>query len=202
MKRSITRLAFVAAGVAIAYLPPAATAQQAPATNAAVVTAPGKATVARTTKASAVIVGLDTANRIITLKTAKGRIFEMVAGPEVKNFDQLKVGQTVHAEYAEALSLELKKGGGGKASAGEKSGAVAAQPGQQPGAAAGRQVTVLADVVNVDHKTHLVTLRGPAGNQMDIQVDDPEQLKNIKKGDQVQATYTEAIAVMVETGKK
>ena len=202
MKRQLTHLALLAAGVAVQALPFAAAAQQAPAASAVVATAPGKAVAARTTKASAVIVGLDAANRIITLKTAKGRVFEMLAGPEVKNFDQLKVGQKVNAEYAEALSLELKKGGGGTASASEKTGVAAAQPGQKPGAAAGRQVTVLADVVAVDHKTHLVTLRGPAGNQVDIQVDDPEQLKNIKKGDQVQATYTEAIAVTVETGAK
>jgi hypothetical protein len=202
MKRPLIRLALLAAGVAAAALPPAATAQQAPATSSAVVTAPGKAMATRTTKASAVIVALDAANRLITLKTANGKTFEVTAGPEVKNFDQLKVGQKVHAEYAEALSLELKKGGGGKSAASEKAGAAAAQPGQKPGAVAGRQVTVLADVVAVDHKTHLVTLRGPAGNQIDIQVDDPEQLKNIKKGDQVEASYTEAIAVMVETGAK
>jgi hypothetical protein len=202
MKRPLVQLAFAAAGVAAAAFPLAAGAQQSPTTTMAVASAPGKAMIAQTTKASAVIVGLDATNRIVTLKTAKGRIFEVVAGDEVKNFDQLKVGQKVHAEYTEALSLELKKGGGKSASASEKAGVAAAQPGQKPAAAAGRQVTVLADVVAVDHKTHLVTLRGPQGNVHDIQVDDPEQLKNIKKGDQVEVVYTEAVAVMVETDSK
>ena len=202
MNRPLTRLAFLAAGVAIAAMPLVAGAQQAPATTAAMASAPGKAMIARTTKASAVIVGLDSTHRIITLKTAKGHIVEVVAGPEVKNFDQLKVGQKVHAEYAEALSLELKKGGGKSASASEKAGVAAAEPGQKPGAAAGRQLTILADVVAVDHKTHLVTLRGPQGNTIDIQVDDPAQLKNIKKGDQVEAVYTEGVAVTVETDSK
>ena len=202
MKRPLARLALIAAGAAVSALPLVAGAQQAPATSAAVATAPGKAVITQTTKASAVIVALDATNRIVTLKTAKGRILEVVAGPEVKNFDQLKVGQKVHAEYAEALSLELKKNSGKAASASEKAGMAAAQPGQKPGAAAGRQITVLADVVGVDHKTHLVTLRGPQGNTIDIKVDDPEQLKNIKKGDQVEAVYTEAVAVMVETESK
>jgi Cu/Ag efflux protein CusF len=49
----------------------------------------------------------------------------------------------------------------------------------------------------------VVTLRGPEGHFVDLQVQDPAQLKRIKPGDQVQAVYTEALAIMVEpaTGK-
>ena len=138
MKRPLTHLVFLAAGVAAAALPLAAAAQQSPTTTTAVATAPGKAVIAQTTKASAVIVGLDATNRIVTLKTAKGRIFEVVAGDEVKNFDQLKVGQKVKAGYSEALSLELKKGGGKPLTMTEKGGAASAAAGAKPGAAAGR----------------------------------------------------------------
>ena len=136
-------------------------------------------------------------NRIVTLKTASGKIVEVVCGPEVKNFDQLKVGGKVNVEYVEALSLELKKGGGGVRGETEKTTGARAAAGAKPGAAAGRQVTVLADVVGVDSKTHMVTLRGPRG-LVDLHVKDPEQLKNIKKGDQIEAVYTEAVAVGVE----
>jgi Cu/Ag efflux protein CusF len=163
---------------------------------------PGKAVATSTTKASAVIVSIDATYRIVTLKTASGKVVEVVAGPEVKNFDQLKVGQKVVAAYTEALSLELKKGGGGVRAVSEKASGVQAAKGDKPGAAGARQITVLADVVKVDTKTHLVTLRGPAGNQVDLHVEDPEQLKNIKKGDQVEAVYTEAVAVTVEPAGK
>jgi len=177
-------------------------AQQAPTTSSSVAVTPGKAVATSTTKASAVIVAIDSTYRIVTLKTASGKTLEVVAGPEVKNFDQLKVGQKVKAEYSEALSLELKKGGGGKLGVTEKGGAAAAAPGAKPGAAGARQVTVLADVVKVDTKAHLVTLKGPGGNTVDLHVEDPEQLKNIKKGDQVEAVYTEAVAVTVEPAGK
>jgi hypothetical protein len=70
--------------------------------------------------------------------------------------------------------------------------------GAQPRGTAGRQITVLADVVAVDNDNRLVTLRGPEGNMVDLKVPDPEQLKLIKKGDQVRAVYTEALAVAVE----
>jgi hypothetical protein len=197
MKFAPTTLAALAAGVVLA-----ASAQQAPTTSSSVAVSPGKAVATSTTHASAVIVSIDSTYRIVTLKTASGKNVEVVAGPEVKNFDQLKVGQKVKAEYTEALSLELKKGGGGVRGMSEKGGGVQAAPGAKPGAAGARQVTVLADVVKVDSKTHLVTLKGPGGNYVDLHVEDPEQLKNIKKGDQVEAVYTEAVAVTVEPAGK
>jgi hypothetical protein len=179
-----------------------ASAQQAPMTSQSVTVTPGKAVATSTTTASAVIVSIDATYRIITLKTASGKTVEVVAGPEVKNFDQLKVGQKVKAAYSEALSLELKKGGGKPLAMTEKGGAASAVAGAKPGAAGARQVTVLADVVKVDTKAHLVTLKGPGGNSVDLHVEDPEQLKNIKKGDQVEAVYTEAVAVTVEPADK
>jgi Cu/Ag efflux protein CusF len=197
MKLAPITVAILAASVVFA-----ASAQQAPTTSSSVAVTPGKAVATSTTTASAVIVSIDTTYRIVTLKTASGKVVEVVAGPEVKNFDQLKVGQKVKAAYSEALSLELKKGGGKPLTVTEKGGAASAAAGAKPGAAGARQVTVLADVVKVDTKAHLVTLRGPAGNQVDLKVEDPEQLKNIKKGDQVEAVYTEAVAVTVEPAGK
>ena len=180
----------------------AANAQQAPVTSQSMTVTPGKAVATSTTTASAVIVAIDATNRIVTLKTASGKTVEVVAGPEVKNFDQLKVGQKVKAGYSEALSLELKKGGGKPLTITETGGAASAAAGAKPGAAGARQVTVLADVVKVDTKAHLVTLKGPGGNSVDLHVEDPEQLKNIKKGDQVEAVYTEAVAVTVAPADK
>ncbi|HTJ07925.1 MAG TPA: hypothetical protein VL624_21455 [Caldimonas sp.] len=197
MKFTPTMVAVFAASVVVA-----AGAQQAPTTSSTVAVAPGKAVATNTTTASAVIVSIDATYRIVTLKTASGKVVEVVAGPEVKNFDQLKVGQKVKAAYSEALSLELKKGGGKPLSMTEKGGAAQAAPGAKPGAGGARQITILADVVKVDTKTHLVTLRGPGGNSVDLHVEDPEQLKNIKKGDQVEAVYTEAVAVTVEPADK
>ncbi|WP_408228762.1 MULTISPECIES: hypothetical protein [Paraburkholderia] len=56
----------------------------------------------------------------------------------------------------------------------------------------------MADVVAVNPKHKTVTLRGPKGNTLDLKVEDPAQFANIKKGDQVDAVYTEALAISVE----
>ena len=205
MKFRTTRIALLI-GAAFAFAGPLAVLAQQPATtDTTVATAPGKAMVAQTTKASATVVSLDANTRTVSLKAANGKTYDVVAGPEVRNFDQLKVGDLVTAEYVQALSLELKKrapGTSGIREATVDQGAARTKLGEKPGVAGAHQITAIADVVAVDTKKHLVTLKGPKGNQVDLNVQDPEQLKNIKKGDQVEVVYTEAVAIAVAPAAK
>ena len=123
--------------------------------------APGKAGVAKTVKFTASIIAIDKATRDVTLKGPKGNEVPLTVGPDVKNFDQLKVGDQVNVEYVEAITLELKKGGGQNVARTEQIGKAGAKPGARPAGAVGRQVTIVADVVDVDAATQSVTLRGP-----------------------------------------
>jgi hypothetical protein len=160
-------------------------------------TAPGKAGVAKTVKITATITAIDKATRDVTLKGPKGNELTVTAGPDVKNFDRMKVGDRVNAEYVEALTLQLVKGGGQKVARTEQAGAAAAKPGEKPAGAVGRQVTIVADVVAVDPATQTVTLKGPQ-RTVDLVVGDPEQFKRVAKGDQVEATFTQAFAMVLE----
>ena len=119
----------------------------------------------------------------------------------MKNFAQMKVGDQVNVEFVEALTLELKKGSTAPVARAEQAGASAAKPGERPAGAVGRQVTITAEVMNVDPKTQVVTLRGPQ-RTVELKVADPEQFKRVAKGDRVEATYTEALAIAVEPAKK
>src|SRR5207244_178156 len=100
-----------------------------------------KAGVAATVKLTATITAIDKATRDVTLKGPQGNEETVTAGPDVKNFDKMKVGDQVNVEYIEALTLELKKGGGQKVARTEQAGAVGAKAGAQPAGAVGRQVT-------------------------------------------------------------
>ena len=164
-------------------------------------TSPGKAIGEGTRKTSATITSIDAATRNVTLRRQDGKVVTVALGEEVRNFDQLKLGDKVVAEYSQAIALELKKGGGGATAATGGETLKRSEPGQKPGGKAVRQVSVLADVVTVDAKKKVVTLRGPAGNLVELAVEDPEQLKNIKKGDQVEALYSESLAIKVEPVK-
>ncbi len=165
--------------------------------GAVVATAPGKAAIAETVKINAKITAVDRSTRDVTLQGPQGNVITVTAGPEVKNFDQIKVGDQVELRYIEALTLELKKGGGLVVGRTQKGDAASAKKGEQPGGAIGRQVTIVADVVAVDPAKQMVTLKGPK-QTVDLRVPDPEQFKLIAKGDQIEAKYTQAIAVAVE----
>jgi hypothetical protein len=158
---------------------------------------PGKATTTRTTKFTATVAAIDKVNRDITLKGPRGNEVVVTASPEVKNFDQIQVGDKVDVEYVRELVLELKKGGGQPVYRSDQMGAVGAMPGAQPAGVAARRVTVVADVVATDPATQTITLKGPQ-RTIDLTIEDPEQFKRIAKGDQVEATYTQALATVVK----
>ena len=164
-------------------------------------TAPGKKTVAQTVQATATITAIDKATRDITLKGPQGNVVTVTAGPDVKNFDRLKVGDQVDLQYIEALTLQLKKGGGMPVARTEQSATASAKPGESPGGSIGREVTIVANVIAVNPAKQSVTLQGP-NRTVEVVVADPEQFKLVSKGDQVQATYTQALAVAVEPSAK
>jgi len=180
-----------------------ASAQQQPTASAVGVaaSAPGKATIARTVTVTATVEAIDVAKREVTLKGPRGNSFPVAVGPEVRNLEQVKVGDLVVVRYLEALSLTLKKDGKELRGKTEATDGARAPVGERPGAVAARQVEVTADVIAVNAKTQTLTLKGP-NQTVDLKVADPAQFKLVKVGDQIQAVYTEALAVGVELAKK
>ncbi|HTI19005.1 MAG TPA: hypothetical protein VL598_15200 [Trinickia sp.] len=160
---------------------------------------PGSATVVGRTTLRATVVGIERETRTVELKTGKGRVVHLQVGEEARNFDQLKIGDIVTAQYTQAVSLSLKRTSGPRSKT-ESEIEERAAPGAKPGGMVGREVTVMADVTGVNAKTQTVTVRGPQGNTVDVLVQDPAQLKNVKKGDQVEVVYTEALAISVTPG--
>jgi len=157
---------------------------------------PGSVAMAQTITAHATIKAIDAGTRELTLVGEKGHEFSAVAGPEVVNFDKLKVGDRVDVKYIEALAVELHKGGGKAVARTDTAGADRGPAGSPPGGIAARKVTVVGDVIAVDPATRMVTVKGPK-RTVEFVVKDPEQFKMIAKGDQLEATYVEAVAVSV-----
>ncbi|UIF84880.1 hypothetical protein [Cupriavidus sp. UYPR2.512] len=149
-----------------------------------------------TVKATATVVAIDAATRTISLKNKQGKVTDVQVGEDVRNFEQIRVGDMVTVEYTQALSVTLARQSGMRSST-ERETADRAVPGAKPGGMVGREVTVTADVVAVNAKTGMVTLKGPRGKTVDVHVEDPKQLKAVRRGDQVQAVYTEALAISV-----
>jgi ribosomal protein L6P/L9E len=180
-----------------------ALAQTEPTANAAVMaaSAPGQATLTSVVTVSARVQAIDKTSRQVTLKGPKGKLNTVTAGPDVRNFDQIKVGDMVTVRYIEALTLTLKKDGKELRGMTETPTAARAAAGERPAGLVANQTEVTANVIATDAKTQTVTLKGPK-QTVELKVPDAGQFKLIKVGDQIQAVYTEAVAVSVEPAKK
>ncbi|HUI98689.1 MAG TPA: hypothetical protein VLY46_00555 [Usitatibacter sp.] len=189
-------LAILAIAVAAA-LSPVAFAEQ-PMVTGAIGTAPGKGAAMQVVQVSATVESVDAATRTVTLKLPNGEMRSFVAGDEVRNFDQIKAGDKLSVKYLEAFTIELKKNGKDIVGRTESASLERAAPGEKPGGVAKREVRAVADVVDVDEQKMIVSVRNDKGEITDLHLQDPEQVKLVKKGDQVEAIYTEALAISLE----
>lgn len=147
--------------------------------------------------ATAVIENIDKKNRTVTLRGPEGRMFSVQAGDQVKQFDKLKVGDKVRVTYNESLALSLRAPGEPAPSAKDEEMAKETTKGGE----LGREITATAEVVDVDKNNNTITLQGPEGRTWEMHVTQPEmqaKLDKLKKGDKIDAKYTENLAVSIE----
>lgn len=157
-----------------------------------------KYTDSRTVTATAVVQAIDLNTREVTLRSEDGRVFTFVAGDEVKNLPQVRVGDTVKATYTESIAIEVKRVDGGTPDLSVSAAGGSAAAGEKPAANVARTVTASAVIVAIDRTTNRVTLRGPSGNERVVQARDPKNLEAVQVGDMVYATYTESVGISVE----
>jgi len=154
--------------------------------------------VADTVKITATVEAIDYAKRTVTLKGPEGNTRTLKVGEAARNFDQVKVGDQVVAQYFESVALYVKKPGG-QPSAGETNVVQMAPRGAKPEGVVVNTTELTATVEAIDYAKRTVTLKGPEGNSVTLKVDkSAKNFKNVKKGDQVVARYTEAVAISVQ----
>ena len=168
-------------------------------------TAPG-ATVAYTTEARATVESVDQASREVVLRGAGGAVLAVKAGPEVRNLQQIHVGDQVVIRYVEALAARLAPADASGSSTVDTQGGIArSSPGTPPSAVARDQVRATVQVEAVDRAANMVTVTGPSGAVRTVAVRDPEAqrfLQTLKPGDRVELTYTESLAIAVEPAQR
>ena len=142
---------------------------------------------------------VDLKTREIELKDANGKTMTMHVPENIKNLDKVKVGDTITTTYAVAVAVEIMKPGDTPAPI--TSSAMKQGGGQVVGTT---EHSAVLKVDSVDVAANTVTVTGPKGRQETLKVKRPEvqeKLKTLKPGDEVQVTYTEAMAITV-TPKK
>jgi len=146
---------------------------------------------------TAKVEAVDLQKRLVTLRGPMGRSVVIKADDRVKNLAQVKVGDELVLKYVEAVSIELKKGSTGRMETSTSTGPMTAPMGAKPGMGAVNTTTMVANVEKVDTVHSEVLLQGPGGRYVEVKVKDPAVMKDVKVGDSVQATYTEALLVEV-----
>jgi ethanolamine utilization protein EutQ (cupin superfamily) len=176
-------------------------AQNQPQAAVVVEKAPGAGAVTEVVQLQGKVKSIDKKKRAVVVVGPNGNEIVFNASADVRNFDQIKVGDLVTLTYAQALALELKKAANkGVRERVDTENALAAKPGEKPGMMVEKSVRVIADVVAVNPKAQTVTLKGPK-RTVELHVKDPAQFQNAKVGDQVEVLYVEAVALEVSAAK-
>ena len=166
-----------------------------------IVNAPGQVEGIAMVAVMATVQEIDKKTRAITLKKENGETVSIVAPETMRNFDQIKVGDIVHAKYQTSVSFQVVKEGSTAVGKALKETASRAKLGDKPGARLTRAVSMRANVTKVDPENKTITIQGK-GKTLDMDVKNPEHFKVVKVGDQIDALITESIAISVTGAEK
>jgi hypothetical protein len=106
---------------------------------------------------------IDAVKRVITLKSHDGNLKNYKLGPEVKNFDQIKVGDQMKVAFAESIAIVVGKYDEPPAVVEEET--VQTSPkGDKPAFLVTDTFEMTAKVEAFDYDRRTVTLKGPGGD--------------------------------------
>ena len=151
-----------------------------------------------TTTAKVTVEAIDYDSRSIALTGSDGKTeFFQCAAPFVRNFNQIKKGDTVQVHYDTRLHISIRQ-------VNETPNAQltevmqTAEPGQKPGCVLYRHVESQATVLSIDYTTRVVSMRMPPGDILTLTASEKlPDFDKVKVGDTVIFDYTESLTVDV-----
>jgi len=195
MKTKLLKCAALACVSAALFTLTACSSPQGTMESTAIETADGAIVVDKFTT-TATVTGIDAARRELTLMTSNGRRERYKAGPEVVNFDQIRVGDRVKAVLTEEVAVALGKG---TAPVGTSGVGVAVAPvGSMPGGVVVDTSEITAKVTAVDARRHKVTFELPDGTTKTVKAGRKVDLSAVQVGETVTMQVGEGLAVSVE----
>ena len=147
---------------------------------------------------TAEVVGVDKADRMVTLVGPRGNVVDIEAGDDVRNFDQIAVGDKVTVTFYESVAVYL--GIPGTQPEADATQVVArAAAGDKPAAMVAGAVDVSATVKGIDKNKRELIVELPDGNVVKSKVDPAASaFDGLKVGDSIHARLTRAFAISVE----
>ena len=146
----------------------------------------------------ATVEAIDYDKRTATLKRPEVEAITIQVDKAAKNFDQVKVGDQVIAEYIELVAIFIHKSN--ELATAERLNMVqAALKNKRPDGIAVNATEVTATIQAIDYNNSTLTLKGPQGRTVTLNVDPGDQNFNqVKVGHELVVQFTEAIAMNVK----
>ncbi len=143
----------------------------------------------------AVVTGVNQQLRVVALEADDGRVAVLPVAEEFRDFDKLRVGDAVVVSYTEAIAWQVKPSNEGAPGISARETLSNPKPGEAPGGAIERAITITATITAFDVARGTVTLTGPQGRSQTLKVHNPADLEHIQVGDLVDITYSEVRAL-------
>jgi len=153
--------------------------------------------VVQTTTIRATVTGLDAAKRKITLVDPEGQKFTVTAGPEVVNFQQIRIGDQLKMTLTEEIVVRMAKPGE-KAHEAAAAAVGLAPVGAKPGVITAATYQTTATVTAIDQHNRKATLRFADGTSKKFPVRKDVDLTKRKVGEKVLIRATEVLAIRIE----
>jgi hypothetical protein len=163
--------------------------------TAAVMAAQTKSITGEMTTVTATVQAVEQQTRTLTLKKSDGTFVTLVVPTTYTRFPGIKVGDTVTARYYD--NVVFRKLNPGEKPVDTGSGAITKAEGTRPSGTAAVQRTITTKITAIDEKIPSITFSGPNGWVYSSKVQDRNNLKTVKVGDQVNVTWTEALSITV-----
>jgi Cu/Ag efflux protein CusF len=152
--------------------------------------------VVQTYELEATVASIDTAARKVTLVDSAGIKTTVKAGPEVVNFDQIRVGDKLKITAAQELVVSVAGEGETPSDGGAQLVALAPK-GAKPGGLMVETTQVTAKVTALDAEHHEATLQFEDGTTHTVAVRPDVDLSKRKVGDKVVIRTTESLAIRI-----
>ena len=152
-----------------------------------------------TITATATIEAIEKDTRTLTVRNEDGTVETMRVPPEVTRFSSLEVGDKITARYYSSLIVRLKKPG--EAAVDVENAALTPSTGSRPGGTVANQRTITATITAIDPNVPSITVKGPNGWTYSRKVTDKKALAQVKVGDKLDITWTDAVLIAVTPAK-
>ena len=154
-------------------------------------------------EATATVTAVDMERHLVTIQGPQGNSAVIQVTDQVKNLPQVKIGDMVDIKYYQSAIVGLVKVDENTSLDTTVSGVKAGRPeGDKPGGAIGLQVKRRAEVMFVDPIQKFITFLSPDRGLRKVSLKNSPELQHyldeLKKGDVVEVTYTEALAISLE----